>query len=319
MRVLITGVTGFAGGHLADFLLARGEREILGISRTGMWPSALAHLQGRVDIRACDLCDTGAVEKLLREAAPERIFHLAGFAHAGQSFRAAEAAWAGNLHATRALYDAVLRWGGRPRIIYVGSGLIYGDAKLSPGGFSEETTLRPVSPYAASKAAADLASYQYMRSAGLDIVRARPFNHTGPRQSPDYAVPNFARQIAAIERRLQPPVLETGNLSARRDLSDVRDVVAAYWSLGEQGRGGQAYNVASGVAHAMQTILDGLLRRTSARIQVRPGTNPPRATDTALVQGNAQRLRDETDWKPRYTLDQTLDDTLAYWRRALSE
>src|SRR5262245_40868225 len=128
MRILITGITGFVGGHLADALLARGPVELFGLGRRGDWPAEWRHLSGRASLRSCDLCDGPGVEAVLREVRPEYVYHLAGYAHVGQSFREADAAWAGNLTTTRCLYEAVIRWGGRPRLLYVGSGMIYGDA-----------------------------------------------------------------------------------------------------------------------------------------------------------------------------------------------
>ncbi|MGH7169673.1 MAG: GDP-mannose 4,6-dehydratase, partial [Gemmataceae bacterium] len=193
-------------------------------------------------------------------------------------------------------------------------GLVYGESGTSKAGCTESDPLRPDNPYAASKAAADLASYQYTRSAGLDIVRVRPFNHIGPRQSPHFAVSSFARQLAAIERGRQTPILETGNLQPRRDLTDVRDVVAAYVLLMERGRSGEAYNVGSGQSYAMQTVLDRLIALTGVAVEVRQKTNLLRATDAVNVQANAGKLRRETGWSPRFGLDQTLTDILAYWR-----
>src|SRR5438128_2151488 len=171
MRILLTGATGFAGGHLAEALLAGGNLELVGLSRRAQWPAEWQHLARSADLRTCELSDRAAVEALLRDVQPEQIYHLAGYAHAGQSFREPDAAWTGNLSATRSLYEAVVRWGGRPRILFVGSGLIYGDAESADLAFDEDHSLRPTSPYAASKAGADLASYQYTRSPGLDIVR----------------------------------------------------------------------------------------------------------------------------------------------------
>src|SRR5581483_3300721 len=197
MRNLITGVTGFAGGHLAEALLARGE-VVVGVSRRAAWPQGWGHLAGAFELRACDVADGAAVEAVLRAVRPERIYHLAGYAQTARSFQEPDAAWAGNLGATRALYEAVERWGGRPRVLFVGSGLVYGEADESCRLFDEECLLRPTSPYAASKAAADLVSYQFARAPGLDIVRARPFNHIGPGQSPGFAVPDFCRQVAAM-------------------------------------------------------------------------------------------------------------------------
>ncbi|HZT83577.1 MAG TPA: GDP-mannose 4,6-dehydratase [Gemmataceae bacterium] len=315
MRILVTGVTGFAGGHLAEALLGRGH-EVVGLCRRPEWPAAWAHLAGRVALHGGDLCDGARTEAVLRELRPEAVCHLAGYAHVGRSFREPEAAWAGNLTATLALYEAVRRGVGSPRILFVGSGLIYGEPDRPDAALTENCPLRPESPYAASKAAADLASYQYGRGFGLCIIRARPFNHIGPRQSPEFAVAHFAGQLAAVERGERPPVLETGNLSPRRDLTDVRDVAEAYALLLEKGRPGEAYNVGTGQAWSMREVLDRLLRLTGLRVEVRQAGGLVRATETAAIRADATRLRQETGWSPRYSLDQTLADTLDYWRHA---
>jgi GDP-4-dehydro-6-deoxy-D-mannose reductase len=309
MRVLLTGVTGFVGGHLVDALRTRAGVELIGIARA----EPTEPISG-LTFRRADLCDCPALEAILRDIQPQQIFHLSGYAHAGRSNREPDATWAGNLTATRTLYDAIQRWGGRPRILYVGSAMVYGDAPADGAPFTEEAPLRPTTPYASSKAAADLLSYQYTRTASLDIVRARPFNHIGPGQSPDYAVANFARQIAALEQGRQPPILETGNLSAARDLTDVRDVVQAYLLLMERGRSGEIYNVASGETRTMKEVLDCLLAQTSARIEVRTQERLLRSTDTARLCGDAGKLHRETGWMPRFRLEQTLIDTLEYWR-----
>jgi GDP-4-dehydro-6-deoxy-D-mannose reductase len=315
MRILVTGATGFAGGWLVEALLARGGAEVVGLTRRAAWPPELAHLAGRAALRAGDLCDGAAVEAVLRDVRPEQIFHLAGYAQTGRSFDEPDAAWDGNLTATRRLYEAVARWGGRPRVLYVGSGLIYGDGD-APGRPQDERCLpRPASPYAASKTAADLLGYQVTVRPGLDVVRARPFNHVGPRQSPQFAVAHFARQVAAVAQGRRPPVLETGNLSPRRDLTDVRDITAAYLLLMERGRTGEAYNVGSGEAVSMQAVLDRLLALAGVQAEVRPRADLVRPADQAVVRADAAKLRRETGWAPRLTLDQTLADTLDYWRK----
>jgi GDP-4-dehydro-6-deoxy-D-mannose reductase len=313
MRILVTGAAGFAGGWLVEALLARGA-EVVGLNRRAAWPPELAHLAGEAPLRACDLCDAAAVEAVLREVQPTHIYHLAGYAQTGRSFDEPDAAWDGNLTATRRLYEAAARWGGRPRILAVGSGLIYGEAGDGRPQ-DERCELRPGSPYAASKAAADLLGWQVTVRPGLEVVRARPFNHIGPRQSPQFAAPHFAQQIAEAERGLRPPVLETGNLSPRRDLTDVRDVVAAYLLLMERGRPGEAYNVGSGEATAMQEVVDRLLGLAAVKVEVRRRAELVRPTDQAVVRADASKLRRETGWAPRYTLEQTLADTLDYWRR----
>lgn len=313
-RLLVTGVTGFAGGHLAEVLLARGEWEIVGLSRTGDWGSVWQHLGGKIELRRCDLCQRDEVEALLREVRPERIFHLAGYAHVGRSLGEPDAAWTGNLTATRALYDAVERWGGRPRILFVGSGLVYGPGEDPGYAPDENSPMRPTTPYGSSKAAADLLSFQVTVSPGLDVVRARPFNHVGPGQSAQFALPNFARQIVAIERKQRPPVLETGNLSSCRDLTDVRDTVAAYLLLMERGRTGEAYNVGSGQTLSMQTVLERMLSLAGLEVEVRQRAELLRPVDQAVVRVNADKLRREVGWRPSYPLDRTLADTLNYWR-----
>jgi GDP-4-dehydro-6-deoxy-D-mannose reductase len=314
MRILVTGVMGFAGSHLAEALLAQKNHRVIGIARRTQWPEACRHLAAKVELHECDLCVSELVEQILRAVEPERIYHLAGYPHVGRSFQEAEAAWQGNLTATRNLYDAVARWGGRPRILFVGSGLVYGDSAAGEDGCTENDLLRPENPYAASKAAADLVSYQYTRHPGLDIVRVRPFNHIGPRQAPQFAVSNFARQLAAIERGQQPPVLQTGNLQPSRDLTDVRDVVAAYMLVMEQGRSGEAYNVGSGQSYAMQTVLERLIVLSGVSVEVRQTASLLRAADAANIRANAGKLRRETGWSPRFRLDQTLTDLLAFWR-----
>jgi GDP-4-dehydro-6-deoxy-D-mannose reductase len=314
-RILITGITGFAGGHLAEALLARGDVELYGLSRRGDWPPEWRSLADKVVLRAADLCDRAQVVKLLEEVRPDQIYHLAGYPHVGQSVQQPEAAWSGNLTATRNLYEAVVAWGGKPRILYVGSGLIYGDPETPEQAYHEGCLLRPTTPYSASKAAADLVSYQFTRTPGLDIVRARPFNHIGPFQSPQFAVAHFAEQLAAIEAGRQAPVLETGNLSPRRDLTDVRDTVQAYTLLIERGRSGEAYNVGTGQTLSMQEVLNQLLALARVQVTVRQRSGLIRRTETPAVRADAAKLRRETGWTPRFSLDQTLTDMLAYWRQ----
>jgi GDP-4-dehydro-6-deoxy-D-mannose reductase len=312
MRTLITGVTGFAGGHLAESLCGRPELEVHGVGRRAEWPPGLEHLADRVVLHRCDLADGPDLEALVREIRPGQIYHLAGCANPGLAAKRPERAWADNVSATWNLYEAVVRWGGRPRVLFVGSGLVYGRRSPDEGPPNEESPLRPATPYAITKAAADLLSLSGARFAGLDVVRARPFNHTGPRQPPGYVVPDFARQIAAVERKRQPPVVETGDLSACRDLTDVRDVVQAYVLLMERGRSGDAYNVASGRSLAVRCFLHGLVARAGVPVKVREGGDGG-ASDH--VGGDATKLRRETGWAPRFTLEQTLGDTLEYWRR----
>lgn len=309
MRALITGATGFVAGHLADALATSGH-QVAGLARSA------GSRFGPVTfpLYSVDLLDVDSTEGVLREAQPDWIFHLAGYANPGQSFRDPAGAWAGNLGATQALYEAVARTGSRPRILYISSGLVYGDAGPGERVCVEDTPLKPDSPYAASKAAADLLSYQQTRSPGLDIVRVRPFNQIGPGQSSDYAAPNFARQIAAIEKGKSPPVVVTGDLSGQRDLTDVRDMARAYIRLLEVGMTGEVYNAGSGRTCVMRDVLDRLVSLSRVAVRVEERVDPARASDTSVSRADNRKLRAATGWKPEYAFDQTLADILDDWR-----
>ncbi len=199
MRVLVTGITGFAGQHLAEALLGSEDVELHGLARGNALSSGWERFGDRVALHSCDMTDAETLRELVRSIAPKQIYHLAGYAHAGQSFHESAAAWSGNLTGTLHLLAAVAAAAPSARILFVGSGLIYGEPNPPGVQQSEQAVLRPASPYAASKAAADLACFQATKAPGLDVVRARPFNHFGPGQSPQYAVAHFAQQIAAIE------------------------------------------------------------------------------------------------------------------------
>ena len=314
MRILITGITGFVGGHLVEHLVSAGGHALFGVSRGGGWPAALAHLAPRARVTACDLCDQPATEAMLRDVRPDWIVHLAGYANTGGSFGEPERAWRENLGATRGLYDALAATDLRPRVLFVSTGLVYGEPDRPGGACDESTTLKPASPYAASKAAADLVSYQYARSPGLDIIRVRLFNQIGPRQSANFAVPNFARQIAAAEVGKQAPEVHTGDLSARRDTTDVRDIVAAFPLLLVRGVTGEAYNAAHGDTYLIQDLLDRLVSMSRVPIRVIQELVPGRKADTAITRADVRKLRAATGWEPRLSLDQSLADVLDYWR-----
>ena len=316
MRVLITGITGFVGGHLAERLLAAGGHAVAGVSRAGVWPPNLTHLAGHAELHAADLTDPAAVDRVIAAVRPDWLFHLAGYANTGKSFREPDACWRDNLGVTRVLYDAVQRSGLTPRVVYASTGLVYGDPDPPDGAVSETAVLRPASPYAASKAAADLLSYQATRSPGLDIVRVRLFNQIGPRQAADYAVANFARQIAAAESGAAGAVIRTGDLSARRDLTDVRDMVNALCLVADRGVTGEAYNAGRGETVRISDVLARLVALARVPVEVVSTVDPGRAADTAVTRADPAKLRQATGWEPAIPLTTTLADTLDSWRAA---
>ena len=314
MRILITGITGFVGGHLVEALSAEGGHTLVGLGRGGKWPSNLAHLHGAAELHAVELCDRPRVEAVLQSFRPEWLIHLAGYANTGKSFQESDRCWADNLLATKALYDAVLGVGLKPRILFASTGLVYGEPDEPDQSCHERTTLKPASPYAASKAAADLLSYQYHRTAGLEILRVRLFNQIGPRQPADYAIANFARQIAAAEAHRQPPIIETGDLSGHRDLTDVRDMVRALRLLLEHGRPGEAYNAGRGQTWKIGDILQEMLALARLPITVHSHMTPGRKGDTIINRADVSKLRQATGWEPRWTMTESLTDILNAWR-----
>ena len=314
MRILITGVTGFVGCHLARQLGAIPGVHLYGLSRSGRWPTSSRDLESIVTLFQADLLDAPRIRTILEEVLPDQVYHLAGFADVARSFTEPETAWEQNVTATRSLYDAVSQTVATPRILYVGSGAVYGDGAEADTELTETSEFRPNSPYAVSKAAGDLLSYQYTRTHHLEIVRVRPFNHVGPGQSDRFALPNFARQIARIERSELPPVLRVGNLWTERDFTDVRDVVRAYRLLIERGKAGEAYNLASGKSVPMRHLLQEMLSMSSARIRVETDAALVRTVETRTVRVRPRRLHEATGWLPRISLKTTLADLLESFR-----
>ena len=314
MRVLITGITGFVGGHLTERLAAEGGHSIAGLSRTAVWPADLGHLTDRAALYAADLHDEIRLGEVLAEVRPEWVFHLAGYAKTGQSYLEPDECWKANLDGTRSLYHAIARSGLKPRILFASTGLVYGDPDAGQTDIDESAALKPASPYAASKAAADLLSYQATRTPGLDIVRIRLFNQIGPRQSAGYAIANFARQIAAIEAGHQPPILETGDLSAFRDLTDVRDMTAAIRAVIEFGATADVFNAGRGEVWRIDDVLARLVKLARVKLDVRAKTEPGRAAETTISRANPAKLRAVTGWFPQLPLDDTLAAILNHWR-----
>lgn len=314
MRVLITGITGFVGSHLTEYLLREGIHRLFGLSRQGRWSAELAALEGKTELRAVDLSDALALTQAVQEIQPEWVFHLAGYANTGASFKEPAQCWRDNLQATQNLYDALNLLDAKPRVLFASTGLIYGDPDQPGEGCRESTVLKPASPYAASKAAADLLSYQVARSTGLPIVRVRLFNQFGARQSPDYALARFAKQIALIEAGRQEPVMKTSDLSGYRDLTDVRDMVRALRLVLETGQAGEAYNAGSGGAQQIRQVLQQLSQLAHCPIAVQEQHDPNRQADTAISWADITKLTQVTHWRPVYTLQDSLYDLLDYWR-----
>ncbi len=291
--ILVTGARGFAGSHLVEELTGAGAEVIA-------WD--------RVDV---DLLDPAALRPALEKVRPSAICHCAGAPHVAQSWGDTAAVFETNVMATSHLLDAVRDLLPGCRVLNIGSSTVYREA---PDPLTEQHAIGPASPYAVSKLAQEMLALRLHRDEGLDVVQTRSFNHTGPRQQPAFAAPSFARQLAMIEAGLDEPVMRVGNLSARRDLSDVRDVARAYRLILERGRSGATYNVCSGSAHAIQDIVDGLCARASVTVRIDVDPALYRPNDTPLVVGSHAALTADTGWEPAVSFDRMLDDLLDYWR-----
>lgn len=313
MRVLITGINGFVGGHLAEYLLASGRWELWGLSRSAT--IALPELTGNVQMVQADLADAEATMRAIVTVRPHIIFHLAGQPFVPESFRDPAGTLAANTLGALHIFLTLIEYRMATRVLVIGTNEEYGKIDPEDLPIDEDTPLRPTSPYGVSKATQSLLALQYHYSHGLDVVRVRPFTHIGPRQNERFVTAAFARQIARIELGLQPPVVQVGNLAAQRDFSDVRDVVAAYMLLAEHGESGAVYNVGSGRAVMVRELLDMLLAECTVPVEVRLNPELMRPIDIPLVVCDASRLRARTGWQPRYTLQETLHDILTYWRQ----
>jgi GDP-4-dehydro-6-deoxy-D-mannose reductase len=303
--VLITGASGFAGGHLVEHLT--GPHEIVCWSRTGPRPE-LARL---ADWHTIDLLDRDRVRRAIANLRPAVVFHLAGAPQVAESWRDSAKPLEENVLATQHLLDAIRRAGLTCRVLVTGSATVYAP---SDSPIKEGHTIAPANPYAVSKLAQEQLSMRAFQDDGLDIVIVRPFNHTGPRQPPTFVAPGMARQIAMIERGLSEPVIHVGNLEPRRDFTDVRDVVRAYSALITLGQTGETYNVGSGIGRSIRALLDALLSRSEVEIRVETDVARLRPTETAALVAETSRLRTTTGWRPEISFESMLDRLIAYWR-----
>jgi len=303
--VVVTGASGFAGFHLLDALAAAGATVHAWRRTAGPLRAAATHI--------VDLLDKATVRRALQAASPDLVFHLAGMTDVAGSWTHAADTLEVNVRGTLNLFEAILEAGIRPRIVISGSATVYAP---SPAALDESASIGPRSPYALSKLAQERLALRFVDRYGMAISLARTFNHTGPGQSPAFAASSFARQIARIEAGRSAPVIEVGNLGARRDLSDVRDVVRAYVRIAEAGSVGRPYNVCAGVAVTMSDVLSRLLTLARVRPEVRADPARSRPSDAPVVLGSHERLSRELGWHPAIPLEQTLSDLLESWRLA---
>ncbi len=312
-KALITGIAGFAGGHLAETLL-EADWEVSGIERHGATPDHPVFLEKRVKVEECDILAVRELGRVVQRFQPSAIFHLAGTTHISMAQSNPQLAIETNIKGSLNILDAAAEYAPRSRVVLVSSAEVYGKSLPEEMPLTEDHPLQPATIYGLTKLGAEETASYYFRVRGLDTVILRPFNHIGPGQRPNFVTASFALQIARIEKGLQPPVLEVGNLEPARDFTDVRDMVRGYRMAVEQLPSGSVCNICSGQASSIGEILDRLLALSDRKIEVRPSTERMRGTDVPVFRGDYSRFAAVTGWRPRYTLDQTLETILDYWR-----
>ena len=310
--VLVTGAAGFVGSHLIE-LLEQDSAQVVALLRPGTEPLVSGT---RVIWHAVELHDRESVVAAIKAFAPSEIYHLAGVPHVGDSWAHVHETFAGNVLGTNHLFGALRRLQLKPRVLITSSATVYQPLNRA---ITEEHIVLPNSPYGTSKLAQEMVALRAWEDDGIPSLIARAFNHVGPRQAPSFVASSIAKQIAEIEAGRRPARLEMGNLDSQRDMMDVRDTARAYRAMMKAAKPGIPYNVCSGTAVTIRTLVELLRARAFVPIAIEQDPARFRPNDTPLVLGDHSRLTADTGWSPQIRIDQTVGDLLAYWRSAINE
>ncbi|MEW6061653.1 MAG: GDP-mannose 4,6-dehydratase [Bacteroidota bacterium] len=315
MKVLITGIGGFAGSHLADYIIANTDATVSGILRDLEKADNIRQHNGKIFLSHCDIGEFQPVFKVIKEIKPDIIFHVAGQAFVPSSFEFAAETFKTNVIGTINIFEAVKALEINPRIVVVTSGEIYGETFGLPALHSEQSIPQPVNPYAASKTSVDYIAQTYKKYEGLNIVIARPFNHTGPRQKPSFVCSSLAKQIVALQKNSSKKILNVGNVKARRDFTDVRDIVRGYWMLSQiDNKTNYIFNLCSGNIFSIEEIIALFEEITGMKFELHVEPKRLRGYDIQLLAGNHSAITHSVGWKPNIPFKQTLIDLLNYWK-----
>lgn len=313
-KVFITGISGFVGSHLADYLVDQNTFEISGTYLSTRSLSNLSLVKDKISLHQLDLLDMEKTADLINNIKPDYIYHLAALPGVGDSYVRPLETVKNNVGAEVSVLEAVKNAKLTPRILVVTSADMYGKVKPEDIPIDEDTPFNPTNTYAVSKIAQDFLALQYFNSYNLSIIRARPFNHIGPRQTEGFVVADFAKRIVDIEKGNSEPVLKVGNINTRRDFTDVRDIVKAYGLLIEKGTLGDVYNIGRGQSYKISDILDMLIKNSKTKIDIETERDLLRAEDAPERICDTTKFVTLTGWKPTISIEQTLKDTLDYWR-----
>ena len=317
-NILITGISGFAGSFLAEYLVSQNKGKISGTYLEEASLGNIENVKTKVNLFKLNLTEEKKVFDTLREAKPDFIFHLAALTSPKASFDNPFETIQNNVKAQLNLLEAVRKLEFlNTRILIASSAEVYGIVEKKDLPIDEDTKLMPASPYAVSKITQDFLALQYFLSYGIKVIRIRPFNHIGPRQSPSFVISAFAKKIAEIEKGKTDDVLFVGNLGSKRDFTDVRDMVAAYGLAVEKCRWGEVYNIGSGKSYTISQVLDKMLSLSRKKIKIRVDESLIRPSDNPDLLCDRTKFTNLTGWKPEILIDKTLKDTLDYWRNII--
>ncbi len=317
MKALITGIRGFVGGHLARLLLSR-DFEVTGLDSDEK--GAEFAVDGRkIDIYKGDLRDEEVISKALDKFKPDYIFHLAAQSSVKLSFENPLETFSANLIGTLILLETISKAEFDVKTLIISSSEVYGRLTPDECPVSEDHPMNPINPYAVSKASVDLLARQYHQAYQLPVYIARAFSHSGPGQKTVAALSDWAFQIAKIELELAQPILKVGNIKVKRDYTDVRDVVRAYVDIIEKGQPGRPYNVCSGKGYELSDLLEKYRAMVRKDFEVTSDKSRLRPIDIPILTGSYERIKTETGWEPKISIEKTLADSLEYWRNRLVE
>ena len=312
MKALITGISGFVGSHLAEYLLEHTDWQVAGTVYGPL--DNIVHLKERLELYPAELSRLPVVTFVLEEARPDCIFHLAAQPIPSLSRCDPWPTLETNIRLPLNILQTVVQLGLDCRILLVGSSEEYGLVRPDELPIAEDTPLRPLSPYAVSKIAQEMLGLQYHHTHGVPVVMVRPFNHVGPRQRLGFAAPDFAHQVAEAEAGLREPVVEVGNLDAKRDFSDVRDIVRGYHLAITQGEPGEVYNLGSERVHSVRELLEMLVASSRVKLEVRQNPSRLRPADVPVMVSDCRKFHQRTGWQVAISFEQSVQDVLDYWR-----
>ena len=312
-KALVIGAAGFVGSYLIDCLHDEFGYEVYATKLPG---TEFTH--DKAEVYDLDILKKEDIAELLYKILPDCIFHLAAQSSVSVSWKNPLLTIDVNINGGVNVLDAIRELYYKPRVLFIGSGEEYGHISEGETPINEETALRPGNIYAATKVCQNMIGSIYAKAYDMELMLVRAFNHIGPGQAPLFVVSDFCKQVAEIEAGIKEPVIRVGNLSAMRDFTDVRDVVRAYGLLIENGKAGETYNVGSGKAVEIRHILNTIVKSSPADIKIEVDPNKIRPVDVPIIEADISKLNECTNWLPRITIEQTIEETLNYWRAQLS-